>query len=45
MSYSQPDESLKVYDKFNELVKKYGFAKFSNLCSLCYNPESFYESN
>lgn len=24
MSYSQPDESLKVYDKFNELVKNTG---------------------
>ena len=40
MNYSQPDESLKVLDKFNELAKKYAHAKFSHLNCLCHEPTS-----
>lgn len=43
MNYSQPDESLKVHDKFRDLATKYCYAKFSHLCCLCYNPEALRE--
>lgn len=43
MNYSQPDESLKVYDKFCDLATKFAYAKFSHLNCLCHNPEALWE--
>ncbi len=40
MCYSQPDECLRVFNQFNEMVKKYAHAKFSQLSYLCHNPKS-----
>ena len=37
MNYSQPDESLKVFDKCKAAVQEYTKAKFSHLSCLCYN--------
>jgi len=42
-NYSSPDESLKLYDKIRDIVTKFGFAKFSHLCCLCYRPEALGE--
>lgn len=40
MSYSQPDESMKVLDKSKAAAQEYTNAKFSHLSCLCYNPDS-----
>ncbi len=39
MNYSQPDESMKVFDKSRAAAQEYTNAKFSHLSCLCYNPE------